>query len=335
MPIGQILRRILWILPTLGGVLVVVFVLLRVIPGDPISMMIVGEATPEDIAQIRRLYGLDRSIAAQFVLYLGQIASGDFGSSITMKQPVLPLVLGRLPATLELTCAALLIAVVAGLALGLAAAHWRRSPIEALVDGLSAVLLSIPEFLWGLVGILLLAVAVPLFPISGRSDPVLTLDTVSQFYLVESLLRGRWHDAAVLIEHLALPATALALPFIAVIARVLKTSLIEAMAQDYILLARLKGLSRTAVLLRHALPNAILPVVSVGGAHFVLMIGGTVLVELIFAYPGIGNLLYTAAINRDLPLIQGVAIVFAVLFALINLAVDVLFAALNPRTGSL
>ncbi len=328
---ATLLRRLLLAVPTMFGVAVVVFVLLRVVPGDPIAMMIPGEATPEDVARLRESYGLDKSILHQFVLYLGQLVQGDFGVSISLKQDVLELVLGRLPATLELAFVAITLSVTCGFALALAATFWTGSWIESVVDGINSIALAIPEFLWAMLLILAFAVLMPLFPISGRIDPMRATAFTTQFYLLESIVRGEFGLARELLGHLALPAISLALPLIAVIARVLKSSLQEVMVQDYILLARVKGFSDLRILTREALPNALLPTITLTGVHFIFLVGGTVLVELIFAYPGIGNMLFGAASNRDLPLIQGVTIVFALLFILLNIAIEMTYALVNPR----
>jgi ABC-type dipeptide/oligopeptide/nickel transport system permease component len=317
--------------PTLLGVAVFVFVLIRVAPGDPVAMMVSGEATPDDIARLRALYGLDRSIPEQFLLFLGQLLRGDFGISISLHQDVLRLVLERLPATLELAFTALLLAVVLGVTLALASVYWRGRWEEAAADSVSAVALAIPEFLWALALILVFSVMLPIFPISGRIEPINAAAFHTQFYLIESVVTGRFGLAAELLQHLALPAIALALPLTAVIARVLKSSLLDAISQEYILLARAEGFSPLYVLIRHALPNALIPTVTITGVHFTLLIGGTVLVELIFAYPGIGNMLYSAAINRDLPLMQGITIAFALIFVVLNILIDLSYAAINPR----
>lgn len=318
-------------LPTLFGVTLFVFVLVRVVPGDPIAMMIPGEATPADIARLRAIYGLDRSILQQFLIFLHNVFSGDFGTSISLKQDVLHLIMERLPATLELAFLSLIIAVIVGVTFALVAVHWHRRWPESAVNGTSAIALAIPEFLWALLLILLFSVSIPLFPISGRIDPGSTAEFYSQFYLLESLLTGRFALFGEVLQHMTLPALSLAMPLIAVIARVLKSSLLDAVNQDYVLLAEAKGFSPSYVLIRHALPNALIPTVTITGAQFTLLVGGTVLVELIFAYPGIGNMLYGAAVNRDLPLMQGVTIVFAVIFMLLNICVDLSYALINPR----
>ena len=328
---AYLLRRLLLALPTLFGVAVVVFVLLRVVPGDPIAMMIPPGARQADIENLRALYGLDRPIAAQFVAWLGALLQGDLGTSISLRQNVLGLVLGRLPATIELALFALLIAASLGLTLALAATVWRGRWPEVLVDGLTGLVQAIPDFLWALIFVLFLGVLWPILPISGRIDPRLGVTFISQFYLVESLLRLDLPTFLSLVTHLVLPAMALALPLVAMIARTLKASLAEAMTQDYVLLARINGFSRWRIIIGQALRNALIPTVTLTGVQFTFLIGGTVLVERVFGFPGIGNMAIGAVIDRDLPLIQGLILTFAVLFIAINLLVDLSYVLLDPR----
>ena len=191
--------------------------------------------------------------------------------------------------------------------------------------------LSIPDFLWALVFILLFGVLIPIFHISGRISPSLDLPFTSNFYLVESLLRGRFDLTADLIAHMALPALSLALPLAAIISQLLKQALKEVMHLDYATLARTKGYSESQVILREALPNAVLPTLTLVGVQFTFLIGGTVIIERLFSYEGLGNMAIDAVINRDLPLIQGIVILFAVIFTGVNLLVDLTYAALNPR----
>src|SRR5438128_1644749 len=207
---AHLLRRLLLALPTLFGVAVVVFVLLRVVPGDPIAMMIPPGARQADIENLRALYGLDRPIAVQFVAWLGALLQGDLGISISLRQHVLGLVLGHLPATIELALFALLIAAGFGLALALAATIWRGRWPELAVDGLTGLVQAIPDFLWALIFVLFLGVLWPILPISGRIDPRLGVTFVSQFYLVESLVRLDLPTFLSLVTHLVLPAAALA-----------------------------------------------------------------------------------------------------------------------------
>jgi len=328
---AYLLKRLLWALPTLFGVAVVVFVLLRVVPGDPIAMMLPPGARAEDIARLRQLYGLDASIPQQFAVWLAQVVHGNFGTSISLRENVVSLVLGKLPATLELVACAMLIACVLGLLLAITAVYFSGRWPDKTIDGVTAVGLGIPDFLWGLLFVLLLGVVFPVLPISGRLDPGVAFEPRTDFYLLEAIITGQLGVALALLKHLALPAGALALPLAAGIARVLKSSLLECMQQDYVTLVRVKGYSRARVLWRVALPNALIPAVTLTGVQFTFLVGGTVLIEYIFAYPGIGNLAIGAVIQRDLPLLQGLILTFALLFIITNLLVDLSYALLNPK----
>jgi dipeptide transport system permease protein len=316
---------------TLFGVALIVFILVRVVPGNPIAMMLPPGASDADIALLTAHYGLDKPIMTQFWIWLGSALHGDFGTSISLRQNVMGLILGRLPATLELATLALLIAVTLGGALAITAARFRGTAAETAIDLANGASLAMPDFLWGLTLILLFGVAFPIFAISGRVSPTLELPFVSGFYLIESILRLRFDIFLDLLRHMLMPALALALPLAAVIAQLLKTSLKEAMQQDYVMLARTKGFSETRVLLSEALRNAVIPTLTLAGVQFTFLIGGTVIVERLFSYEGLGNMAIDAVINRDLPLIQGIVLVFALLFVLINLLVDLSYALLNPR----
>ncbi|MCC6006885.1 MAG: ABC transporter permease [Rhodobacteraceae bacterium] len=323
--------RLATTLVTLLGVAVIVFVVIRVVPGNPIAMMLPPGATAADIDRLRALYGLDKSIAEQFFIWLGGVVRGDFGTSISTRQPVLSLVLGRLPATLELATLALFIAVALGGLLAVIGTRRRGTRTEAAIDVANGVGLSVPDFLWGLLLIILLGVVWPVFFISGRVSPQLDLPVVTNFYLFESVIRLRLDLTANLLAHMLLPAVALALPLAAIIAQLLKQALKETMHVDYVTLARTRGYGETRVILREALPNAVLPTLTLVGVQFTFLIGGTVIIERLFSYEGLGNMAIDAVINRDLPLIQGIVIVFAVLFTLVNLLVDLTYALLNPR----
>ncbi len=316
---------------TLFGVAVIVFVVIRIAPGDPIAMMLPPGASDEDIARLRALYGLDKSVVEQFFIWLGNVLHGDFGTSISIRQPVARIVLNRLPATLELSFLAMTIAIVFGGFLAFTATRYRESPLETGIDLINGIALSVPDFLWGLALILLLGVAWPVFEISGRVSPSLDLPFVTQFYLIESIVRLRLDITLDLIDHMFMPALALALPLAAVIAQLLKVSLKETMNQDYVMLARTKGFTEGHVITNEAFRNALLPTLTLTGVQLTFLIGGTVIIERLFSYEGLGNLAIDAVINRDLPLIQGIVLLFAVIFVGINLAVDLLYTLLNPR----
>lgn len=327
----RILLRLLQAVPTLAGVAILVFVLVRVVPGDPVAMMIPPGAQPADVARLYAQYGLDRPIPAQFLLWAGQALRGDFGLSITTRQDVTGLIAARLPATLELVTLAAGIAVLLGIALAVVGTRFAGRAGEVVVDAITGFTLSVPDFLWGLGFIVVFGVLWPVLPISGRADPTRALGLATDFTLAESILRLRWATARDVLAHMAMPAIALALPLAAMIARVLKTSLAEQMGQDYATLAQVNGFSRWHVIVAEALRNAAIPTVSLTGVQVTFLVGGTVLIEKIFSYPGIGSMAIDAIVNRDLPLIQGLILTFAAMFILINLALDLSYAALDPR----
>ena len=326
-----LINRLLLALPTLLGAVTITFVLLRVVPGDPIAMMTGPGATEADIAQLRAHYGLDQSIVDQFIIYLGQLFTGDFGTSISLRQDVGELIAGRLPVTVELVVIAMCIAVGFALILALKGVYWRDRWPERLIDSFIGVIVAIPDFLWALSLILILGVAIPVMPIFGRMDLTISFDSWTNFYLIESLLRGRFEVTRSVLYHMVLPALSLALPLMAITARVLKSCLNAEMNREYITLARTRGFGRLRIIYREALRNALVPATALSGVQFTFLIGGTVLVERIFGYPGIGNMAIDAVINRDLPLIQGLVLTFAVLFILVNLFIDICITLIDPR----
>jgi ABC-type dipeptide/oligopeptide/nickel transport system permease component len=331
MLLAVIVRRVAMALVTLAGVAVIVFVLLRVVPGDPVAMMISPGATAADIAALKARYGLDAPIPEQFRIWSGGIITGDFGTSITLHVHVTEVLASRLPATIELSLLALIVAVVLGGSVAIAGTLMRRTIGETVIDGLNSIMLAVPDFIWALALVLLFAVAIPVLPLTGRIDPALAEGFATKFYLTESALTGRFDVGGNILSHMVMPALALGLPLAAVIVRLLKQSLKEAMLQDYVLLARIKGFRELRLVLQEALRNAVGPTLALTGVQFTFLIGGTVIVERIFAYPGIGNLAIDAVINRDFPLIQGLVLLFGLIFILINIGVDLTVAALNPR----
>ena len=328
---SALLNRLAMAAITLAGVGVAIFVLLRVVPGDPIAMMISPGASPADIAALRAHYGLDAGIGQQFLVWARDLLRGDLGVSISLHRSVAELLAERLPATLELAGAAFVIAVTLGVAVCVFAVVTGGSKAGALVDSVNGLFLAVPDFIWALLLVLAFGVFAPVLPLSGRIDPSIDAHFATPFYLLESLLTLRLAVFWDVCKHMIMPTLALALPLAAVITRVLKESLREAMVQDYVLLARLKGKSQLRLVLQEALRNAIAPALALTGVQFTFLIGGTVIVERIFSYPGIGNLAIDAVINRDLPLIQGLTLVFGALFILVNMAVDLLVVAANPR----
>ena len=331
MPVKLIASRVLSAIVTLLGVMVIVFVLVRVVPGDPIAMMIAPGASEADVQALRALYGLDLPIYQQFFVWFNQVLQGDFGTSISLKQNVMRIILDRLPATLELAFFAFCFAVVWGTFIALLSTAWRGSIFEKLIDAFNGLMLAVPDFIWGLTFVLVLGVLLPILPISGRSDPAIDAKLSTQFYIVEGVLRGHFYFVWDVLKHMILPAFTMSFPLAAVIGRVLKNALLDVMVQDYILLARIKGLSNLRILLQEALRNAAVPALALTGVQFTFLIGGTVITERIFSYPGIGNLAIDAVINRDLPLIQGLVLTFGSIFIIVNMLVDAAATWLNPR----
>ncbi|MFK7855295.1 MAG: ABC transporter permease [Granulosicoccus sp.] len=333
MSASQLLQRLLLVVPTLLGVSIVIFVLLRVVPGNPIAMMTPPGASAADVDQLKALYGLDKGILEQYTIWLGSVMKGDLGVSISLRQNVGELILGRLPATLELTLLATLIASCLCLFFSLLGSYRPRGLVSKLVDAVASGVQAIPDFMWGLIFIFLLGVVWPLFPISGRINPRIDHDFTTQFYLFESMLTLNGGMVVELVRHMFLPSLALALPMAAIVTRLLKSSMSEVLKQEYITMAQARGFSRWHILRKEALRNALIPTLALGGVQLTFLLGGTVLVERIFGYPGIGNMAITAVIQRDLPLIQGLVLTFACLFIIINLLVDLLYSKLNPRVG--
>jgi peptide/nickel transport system permease protein len=327
-------QRVIMAAATLFGVAVIVFVLLRVVPGDPIAMMISPGATAAEIAALRAHYGLDASLPTQFSVWLASLLHGDFGTSISLHRNVLEIIGERLPATLELALASLVFAALLGGSFAVFATLISDWAVAPLIDAINGLFLAVPDFIWAFALVLLFGVFLPVLPLSGRIDPGLGERFVTPFYLLESAATLRFAATADVLRHMAMPMLALGLPLAAIIARVLKESLREAMVQDYVLLAKLKGLSKLRLVLQEALRNAIAPTLALTGVQFTFLIGGTVIIERIFAYPGMGNMAVDAVINRDLPLIQGLTLAFGALFIFVNMTVDMLVVLTNPRLRS-
>ena len=324
-------RRIVVALPILAIVSALLFAVLRLLPVDPAAMSLPPTATVAEVEAKRQDMGLDRPLPQQYLLWLKKVAAGDFGTSIHFRRAVAPLVAETLPATIELAVLAMIIAAALGLGGGLYLFHVRGTWREPAADLGSIVLLSIPEFLWGLFFILLFGVALPLLPFTGRLSAGFQRPVHTGFLLVDTLIDGRLDMFRDALAHMALPALALGLAFSPAIMRVLRSSLIDVYHEEYIAQARLRGLSERRILLRHALKNAILPTLSLMGVQFGFLFGGTLLVEVIYSYPGLGNLMVDAVRNADLPIIQAVGLTYCVLVLVINTAVDALYLVLDPR----
>ena len=330
-----VLRRLLLAIPTLLLLSMVVFVVLRMLPVDPLAMLLPASATAADAAALRQQLGFDKPIPQQFLIWLWEAVNGNLGSSINFRQPVVQLMLAAVPATLELTLTGLLLALVISVPGGVLAFVLHQHRHEAAADLVVALMQSIPAFLWSLLLILAFGVFWPVLPFSGRVGDGVTLPDITGFALVDLLLVGRFEAWLSAVSHLLLPALALALGFAPLVIRVLRSSLIDAANEPYVDVARLRGLSETRILWRHMLKNASLPTITMIGVQFGFLFGGALLVEMIFGFPGVGNLMVQAVKGNDLPLIQGIALIFCVLMLVITVIVDVLYTVLNPRLRTL
>ena len=320
---AYILRRLALLAPTLVGISVVVFLMLYLVPGDPAQTMLGERADAQTLAALRQEMGLDQPFHVQFGRYVADLSRGELGRSFRTHERVTVELSRRFPATCELTLAAMLFAVVGGLGLGLLAAVRRGGTVDYASMAVATAGISVPVFWLGLILILLLAVEVPLFPISGRLSAQLALTPRTGLYLVDALLAGDGAAFADAARHLVLPAVTLGTIPLAVIARMTRSSLLEVLGEDYVRTARAKGLAPWAVLLRHAVRNAFIPTLTVIALEFGYLLGGAIITETIFAWPGIGRWLFLA--------VQGGVLLLATLFILINLAADILYAWLDPR----
>jgi len=324
-------RRLAVAVPILFVVSALVFAVLRVLPVDPAAMSMPPNATKDEIEAKRKEMGLDRPLPEQYAIWLKRTLSGDLGTSIHFRRPVGGLIAETLPSTIELAVLAMLIAAGFGFAGGLLLFHLRGGWKGEAADLASTALMSTPDFLWGLIFILAFGVALPILPFTGRLAPGLARPNHTGFLLLDALIDGRLDIFADALKHMLLPALALGITFSVPIMRVLRSSLYEVDHADYIRQARLRGVSEGRILLRHTLKNAVLPTLTLMGVQFGFLFGGTLLIEVIYSYPGLGNLMVDAVRNADLPIIQGVALAYAAVVLVINTTVDGLYLILNPR----
>jgi peptide/nickel transport system permease protein len=329
---GFILRRLALLIPTLTGITVVVFLMIYLVPGDPAQVMLGERANAETLAALRQEMGLDQPFHIQFGRFLGDLLTGDLGRSFRTHEKITVEIIHRFPATVELTMAAMLFAVVGGVGLGMVSAVRRGSMVDYLSMVVATAGISMPVFWLALILILLFAVALPLLPISGRLSASIYLETPTGLYVIDALLTGNLAALGDVLRHLTLPAITLGTIPLAVIARMTRSSLLEVMGEDYIRTARAKGLSPLVVLVRHALRNAFIPTLTVIALEFGYLLGGAIITETIFAWPGIGRWLFLAVMARDFRAVQGGVLLIATLFIVVNLAADVLYPWLDPPT---
>jgi dipeptide transport system permease protein len=327
-----ILRRVTLIVPTFIAITFLSFLLIRLVPGDPIEVR-AGEhgIDPARLAELRHEYGLDQPLWRQFVSYEGQIARGDLGVSVVTRAPVWDEFTTLFPATVELSVCALLFAVIVGVPLGVIAAVKRGSALDYGLMGISVTGASMPIFWWGLIMILIFSVALGWTPVSGRMSDMFFVEPWSGFMLIDAWFSDDPGAVRSAFSHLILPTIVLGTIPLATIARMTRSSMLEVLNEDYIRTARAKGLTSGRVVVIHALRNALIPVVTVLGLQVGSLLGGAILTETIFAWPGVGRWLIESIQRRDYPVLQGGTLLIATLVIVINLGVDVTYGFLNPR----
>jgi peptide/nickel transport system permease protein len=328
---GYLLGRIVATIPVVILISLLVFLLIHAAPGDPADLLLSDEASPADIAEARHRWGLDQPIYVQYLRFLANIASGDLGMSFRYSDPVLDLIGQRLPATIELAMASMLIAIAFGIPLGV----WAGAKPNSWADNLGSVFgffgISMPSFWLGIMLILIISGTFNWLPSSGRNTYGVGQGSETGFYIISNLLSGNMKAAWDGIKYIIMPAIALGTGMMGLIMRVTRSSVLEITSEDYVRTARAKGLGESDVLWRHVLRNALVPVITVVGLELGTLLSGSIIVETVFAWPGSGSLLISAIQSRDYPLITGTVLTYTVAFVVINFAIDILYAWIDPR----
>ena len=325
------LQRGLTAIPVLLGVSVLVFGFIHLIPGDPAVTMLGERATPEKVAEVRVRLGLDRPLWEQYVRYVGRVVRGDLGVSIVRGDPVLTDLLRRFPATVELATAAIVVAVGLGIPIGVASAVWRNSVVDSLARLGALIGVSMPIFWLGVMLAWFFGVTLRVLPTGFRLDTGAAFVPWTNFVIVDAALQGNWRVLVDALRHLILPTLALATIPLAIVARMTRASMLEVLSREFIRTAEAKGLSQRAVILRHALRNALLPIVTVVGLQIGHLLAGAILTETIFSWPGIGLWVYESLEARDYAIVQGTSLFIAVIVVVVNLTTDLLYAVVDPR----
>ncbi|HEY3316036.1 MAG TPA: ABC transporter permease [Bacillota bacterium] len=323
-------RRLLMVIPVMLGVSIVVFIVLTM-TGDPTLVILGQHATPEQQAALRQSLGLNDPIYVQYGRFLWQAVHGDLGRSWLTETPVVEEVLARFPHTVELTLLAMVISTIVGVVVGIISAVRQYSWFDHLSMIGALIGVSTPIFWLGLIFISIFSMKLGWLPVAGRIDLTLGFEPKSGFYVFEAIRSGQWAILKDLLKHIILPAVALAAYSMGLVARMTRSSLLETIRQDYVRTARAKGLAERVVVLKHALKNALIPVITVVGLQFGYLLSGAVLTETIFSWPGVGSLAVNAVQNADMPLVEGCVLLVSLVFVLVNLVVDVTYAFADPR----
>jgi ABC-type dipeptide/oligopeptide/nickel transport system permease component len=323
--------RLAGVLPVLFLVTLVLFVLLRLAPGDAADLLVPDEATEEEVARIRERWGLDQPVLEQYARFLINIVKLDFGRSYRYGQEVSQLILERLPATIELSLMALSIAALIAIPLGILAALRKGTFVDGMVSVVAITGVSTPTFWLGILLVLFLSAELNLLPSAGRIPYGIEVPHVTGLYLVDAMLAGRFDLLGLIASYIALPALTLAFNMVGIIARITRSAIIDVAQEEFITTAVAKGLSRGAIIRRHLLPNAAVPIVTIIGLELGVLISGSIIVEVVFSWPGLGTLLCQAISVRDIPLTTGIVVTYTTLFIVINVIIDAVYFLIDPR----
>lgn len=331
---AKLIERIVHLVLVLFGVSVIVFLMLSVTPGDPVDIMIGDQqVTQAQRDSLRQEMGLDRPLLARYERFAARALKGDLGMSYYYRRPVLSVMAERMPPTVELTLAALILALITAIPLGVLAAVKKNSLFDRLATLGSLFGVSMPGFWFGLLLIMLFGVTLHWLPVTGQTSVSSEVPAITRFLLVDTLLAGNIRAFGDALAHILLPAITLGLPMATVIMRVTRSSMLEVLKQDYVSFAQAKGLAPRRVMFRHALKNALIPTVTVTALEVGSLLGGSMIVETIFGWPGLGRLVVESIFTRDYPLIQAAVLLYAVIYVLINFAADILYTKINPRVS--
>ncbi|MCE5204307.1 MAG: ABC transporter permease [Actinomycetia bacterium] len=326
-----VVKRVLMVIPVMIGVSIIVFALMRVFSPDPAPIVLGQHATQESMEAWREANGLDEPIAQQYFSYLAGALKGDLGVSYYTKTPVAKEIGARFPATIELAVAAIIFATIFGILLGVIAAVKKNTIFDALGSFIALIGVSVPIFWLGILFIMFFSGVLHLLPSGGRIDVLLKPADVTGFYMIDALIEGNGAAFRSALVHLIQPALALGMYSMAIITRMTRSSMLESLGQDYIRTARAKGISEAKVIGKHALRNSMIPVTTVIGLQFGSLLGGALLTESVFSWPGIGKFTVDSILKSDFPVVQGIVLLVAVIFVTVNLVADLVYAYLDPR----
>ena len=332
--LSAIILRVGGAIPVLLLVICVLFALIHIAPGDAATLLAPDDAEPSEVARLRELWGLDQPIAVQLWRFIVNVVQFDFGTSLRYQQPVSSLIAQRLPATLELAAVTMVIAILVGVPLGLIAALNKGRIADGLVSFGAIFGVSAPSFWTGILLVLLFSSQLHWFPSGGRFPLDVQLQPGTGFLVVDTLVQGRFDALAVALQHLFLPAVTLALGMIGIIARITRSAVIDIAQEDFILTAVSKGRGRGAIVARHIIPNAAIPISTIVGLELGALLSGTIIVEVVYSWPGVGTLLWQAVTVRDTPLSTGIVIVYTMLFIALNVLIDLFYFVVDPRVRS-